>query len=91
MGSSDRDVLAAVRAEGQRLQAEDWPSRRNRHRNGPFDSHPPDELRRNLVQTLPERPPGVVLDDLRAARIDAELEPVRAWATRRVYDSFQAH
>ena len=33
----------------------------------------------------------VVLDDTRAARIDAELAPVRAWATRRVYDSFQAH
>jgi Zn-dependent protease with chaperone function len=91
MGSTDRDVLAAVRAEGQRLSADDWPSRRNRHRNGPFDSHPPDELRRGLVLTLAERPPTVVLDDTRAARIDAELAPVRAWATRRVYDSFQAH
>ena len=91
MGSTDRDVLAAVRAEGQRLSAADWPSRRNRHRSGPFDSHPPDDLRRGLVQTLPELPAMVVLDDTRAARIDAELAPVRAWATRRVYDSFQAH
>jgi hypothetical protein len=91
MGDGDGDVLAAVRAEGQRLAAEDWPSRRSRHRNGPFDSHPPDELRRSLVLTLAEQSPAVVLGDGWAERIDAELAGVRAWARRRVYDDFQAH
>jgi Zn-dependent protease with chaperone function len=91
MGAGRADVLDAVRAEGQRLAAADWPGRQNRHRNGPFDSHPPDHLRRGLVQTLPESAPALVLDQARAARIDAELGAVRAWASRRVYDSFQAH
>ena len=55
MGTGRGDVLDAVRAEGQRLMLAGWPSRQSRHRNGPFDSHPPDELRRSLVQTLPQR------------------------------------
>ena len=79
MGSTDRDVLAAVRAEGQRLSAADWPSRRNRRRNGPFDSHPPDDLRRGLVQTLPELPP-----DGRAGRHPRGAHRRRAGAGPRV-------
>lgn len=91
MGAGRGDVLAAVRAEGENLAATGWPNRRNRHRHGPFDSHPPDDLRRALVQTLPELPPVVVLDPARAQRVDDELEAARAWANRRIYDRFQAH
>ncbi len=91
MGAGRGDVLAAVHAEGQRLASAGWPNQRNRHRNGPFDSHPPDDLRRALVATLVELPPAVVLDDRTSDLVDAELAPVRAWAGRRIYDSFQAH
>ncbi len=88
MGTDRGDVLAAVRAESRRLAAGGWPSRQNRHRNGPYDSHPPDDLRRALVATLPELPPAVALDPISAQHIDAELEPLREWVSRRVYDRF---
>jgi len=91
MGAGRGDVLAAVHEEGQRLASAHWPNRRNRHRNGPFDSHPPDDLRRALIETLAEMPPAVVLDADTADLIDSELAAVRTWAGRRIYDSFQAH
>ena len=88
MGTDRGDVLAAVRAQSRELASAGWPSRRNRHRNGPYDSHPPDDLRRALVATLPELPPAVVLDPVSAHAIDGELEPLRDWVNRRVYDRF---
>jgi heat shock protein HtpX len=87
---TDRDVLSAVRATGEMLAVNGWPDRRSRPRLGPFDSHPPDELRRALVQSVPAQTCRVVLDADAAARIDSGLTDVRAWANRRVYDSYQA-
>ncbi len=88
MGADRGDVLAAVRAESRQLAGSGWPTRRNRHRNGAYDSHPPDDLRRALVATLPELPPAVVLDPVSAHSMDAELDPLREWVNRRVYDRF---
>jgi Zn-dependent protease with chaperone function len=88
MGADRGDVLAAIRAESRQLAASGWPSRRNRRRNGPYDSHPPDDLRRALVATLPELPPAVVLDPVSAQSIDAEIDDLRGWVNRRVYDRF---
>jgi Zn-dependent protease with chaperone function len=87
---SDRDVLSAVRATGETLAVTGWPGRRSRPRLGAFDSHPPDQLRRSLVQSVPVQTCRIVLNNDAAARIDAGLAGARAWANRRVYDGFQA-
>jgi heat shock protein HtpX len=44
-----------------------------RRESSPFNTHPPDGMRRGMVATQPHRPPRIVLGEAQAARIDAEL------------------
>lgn len=53
-------------------------------------THPPTQLRADLLRDRPSRQPLVVLDAGRVERIDRELQPFREWLVTRVKDMIGA-
>lgn len=89
----DPEPWARLRHRLGELPATEWERRRRvaRRKLSRIDeTHPPTQLRVDLLLSRPSQAPRVKLDALRSARIEAELEPVRRLLARWLSDRLGA-